>query len=105
MATDSLGFVIPGLWLAWLAYWWISSRHVKPVAREESRLSRLSHHAPLIVGGLLLGLPRLPGDILAGRSIGRGPWQYSTAVGLVALGLGLAVWARNCLGGNWSAAV
>ena len=100
-----LRLIIPSLWIAWLIYWWISARNVKPVAREESARSSFSHHALLVIGGLLLGLPRMPGGILAGRFIDRSLYQFSIAACLVALGLGFAVWARSYLSGNWSAAV
>jgi len=47
-----------GLWLAWLAYWIISARGVKPVQRYESAASRVAHSAPLLVAVYLMAAPR-----------------------------------------------
>src|SRR4051812_20578711 len=41
------------MWLAWLAYWWISGRRAKRTLRHESPASRLSHIGPLVLAALL----------------------------------------------------
>lgn len=93
------------LWLAWLAYWWISARRVKPEVRRESPISRIGHFLPLGVAGWLLATPALPHAWLTRPIV---PPSFGLAVGglaLTALGLGLTVWARRLLGGNWSGTV
>ena len=53
--------LIPALWFAWVIYWVIAARRVKPVAWRESNLSRASHRVPVIVAFYLLVLPAMPG--------------------------------------------
>ena len=45
-------YLIPGLWLAWLAYWRISAADVKPTQRLESPGSRAAHLLPLLIAGI-----------------------------------------------------
>lgn len=94
-----------GMWLAWALYWVVSGFTAKANRRRESVGSRLSHVLPLAFGIVLIVWPqvRIPGlsaqllpDVLA---------RYWFAVALVALGLGFTVWARVCLGRNWSGTV
>lgn len=93
------------LWIAWLIYWWVTSLRVKPVAREESRWSRLAHALPLAVAAILL-IMHSPDNWL-GRSVL--PWhdgsRYDVGLAMVVAGLAFSVWARVTLGRNWSAAV
>jgi protein-S-isoprenylcysteine O-methyltransferase Ste14 len=91
--------------LAWLAYWIVSSRNVKPTQREESRWSRLTHHAPLILGAVLLAFHDLPLTWLNARFLPRTFVGYWIGVILLAAGLGFAVWARVHIGRNWSGVV
>ena len=95
--------LIPLLWLAWIAYWVIASRAAKATVRSESRASRLSHHLPLFAGALMMAVPF--GGVLGERFVPATPaWQW-LAVVVLAAGLGLAVFARVWLAGNWSATV
>lgn len=89
------------LWLAWLVYWWISARSVKPALRSESGLSRVAHILPLSVAGWLLATPALPRWLV--RPILSPSFALAfSGLALTALGLGLTVWARRLLGANWS---
>lgn len=97
--------LIPLLWLLWLAYWFIAGRNVKATQRHETLASRAGHIVPLIIGVMLLWLPRLPGDFLGGRIIPTGLNLYLVGAGLVAAGLAFSVWARRHLGRNWSGTV
>jgi protein-S-isoprenylcysteine O-methyltransferase Ste14 len=97
------GYLIAGLWLAWAAYWLVSSAGVKPVARSETWQSRLAYSVPLwLVVFLLLArhLPWLSAEIFPTSRI-----AATLGVILTAVGLGFAVWARAVLGGTWSAEV
>lgn len=102
--TLPTGSAIAALWLSWGLYWWWSSRDVKRARRRESPASRAAHLVPLAVAALLLAAPAAPGWLgerwLAADA---GPCWVGTA--LVAAGLGLSVWARVLLGGNWSATI
>lgn len=98
-------YLFPAMWLAWAAYWWLSARNVKPVARRESLLSRLSHAGPLLLAALLLSLHRIPFPVLGERFLPWATWSVAVAATLTAIGLLFAVWARRFLGRNWSATV
>jgi protein-S-isoprenylcysteine O-methyltransferase Ste14 len=94
----------PALWIAWLVYWKISARGVKPVARQETLRQRLSHFGPIWAAALLFSFPkRFP---LLGQHVFP-PNAATFLVGTVILiaGLLFSVWARVALGKNWSAEV
>ena len=99
-----LSNLIPALWLLWFLYWKYAARGLKPVERRESLASRLGHIVPLVIAGLLLAFPTVPGWL--GQRLWTRSWNhYLLAVGIVALGLGFACWARRELGRNWSGTV
>jgi protein-S-isoprenylcysteine O-methyltransferase Ste14 len=97
-----IGIIIPCLWLAWIAYWWYSARDVKRTTQPEPLASRLQHRVPMILGVLCFAAPRLMPRALAARFLPPGPLFPILGTALLALGLGLAVWARRHLGRNWS---
>jgi protein-S-isoprenylcysteine O-methyltransferase Ste14 len=97
--------VIPVLWAIWILYWIVSARGTKQTQRHEDARSWLSHHAPLIAGAVLLGIPDIFGATMEGEFIPHtATWLWIANV-LVAAGLGFAVAARIWLGGNWSSNV
>jgi protein-S-isoprenylcysteine O-methyltransferase Ste14 len=98
-------FLIPAMWLSWVAYWWVASRHVKPTARRESVPSRLMHIAPLSLAVLLLWPERVPLSTLGERFVPLAAWPFWTGAALTLAGLSFTVWARVFLGGNWSGIV
>ena len=98
-------FVLPALWLAWIAYWVISARSVKETERSESDRDRLVYTLLLVAGGILMALPTLPWGILGGRFIPESVTLATVGLALVAIGLAFSVWARVHLGANWSARV
>ncbi len=100
-----IGLIIPAMWIAWCLYWWVSARDTKATVRRESVASRWSHIGPLVVGALLIGLPRVPVwplDLPILPQTWAGFWS---GVALTAAGLGFTVWARLTLGRNWSGTV
>ena len=96
--------VIAGLWIAWLVCWTIGARFVKPARWTESVRSRARHVIPLLVAAALLALPRPP-PMLSVRILPSSPAIAVLGTAAVALGLGIALWARWHLGGNWSGLV
>ena len=96
---------IAGLWLAWLAYWIIAARKVKPLRRQESVGSCLTHLVPLAIGAVLLASARLPANWLDDRFLPPSRTIYWAGAIILAAGLGVMVWARRHLGRNWSARV
>lgn len=97
--------LIPLMWLAWVAYWFIASRNVKNTRQIESLGSRAAHMVPLIVACLLLWPARLPGDFLGEPIVQWNDALYPIGVACVAIGLLFSCWARVILGRNWSGTV
>lgn len=97
--------LIPGLWTAWIIYWWISARNVKATRREENAASRASHFVPLVIAVMLIAPARLPGNFLGARFLPASFAAFATGATLVAAGMALSIWARIHLGRNWSGTV
>lgn len=95
-------WMIAGLWSLWTLYWFVAARDAKPILRSEGPLARLLHTAPYLAGFALLAMPSLGSAWLFHRVLPRNDEINHFAVGLVAGGLGFAVWARRHLAGNWS---
>jgi protein-S-isoprenylcysteine O-methyltransferase Ste14 len=104
-AKFALSYLLGWLWVAWMAYWWISARNVKQTIRHERVGSRLAHMIPLAVAAWLIAAPRLPGDALSGRLLPATLTGYLIGTAITAVGLGFSVWARVHLGCNWSGTV
>lgn len=98
-------WLLPGLWLAWCAYWIYSARGLKPVARHEALGSRLLHIVPLALAVLLIAADRSPWDWLDARFVPPSPAGFWLGSAVTAAGLLFAVWARRHIGANWSGTV
>lgn len=96
---------IPFIWVLWAAYWWLGRRQDKPVERRESYLARASYVAPLLAAVTVFLAPPQWFGPLAGRFLHRGFATYWSGTGVLLAGLGVTVWARAYLGGNWSGTV
>jgi protein-S-isoprenylcysteine O-methyltransferase Ste14 len=103
--THVVRVLIPALWILWLGYWIVAARVTGETRRRESFASRLTHYAPLILGGLLLGVPGILGPELERQFHGATQFWLWLAATVVAVGLGFSAWARVWLGSNWSAEV
>jgi protein-S-isoprenylcysteine O-methyltransferase Ste14 len=97
--------IVTVLWVAWLLYWWASSRNVKATRRQESLASRAAHVIPLAVAVWMIAAPQLPGNFLGERFLPNAPLATVLGIAAVAAGLAFTVWARIHLGRNWSATV
>jgi protein-S-isoprenylcysteine O-methyltransferase Ste14 len=97
--------LIPALWVLWLGYWVVAAGATNKTRRREGLTSRLSHYGPLILGGLLLGVPNILGSELERPFHAPTPRWLLLAIALVATGLGFSALARARLGRNWSAEV
>lgn len=100
-----IGNLIPAMWLAWLVYWLVAARDVKPARWRETGASRALHVVLLLLcGGLLAGGHLLP-PVLTTRFASRGRLLPILGTFAVAAGLAFAVWARRHLGRNWSGTI
>jgi protein-S-isoprenylcysteine O-methyltransferase Ste14 len=99
-------YLIPGLWLLWIAYWRISAADVKPTQRHESPGSRAAHLLPLLIAAVLLWIRGDADDgWLFQRFVARSLTMFWIGAAITAAGLGFSAWARVHLGRNWSATV
>jgi protein-S-isoprenylcysteine O-methyltransferase Ste14 len=93
------------LWVAWFAYWMVAARNVKVTRRREGFATFLLNRVFMVIGALLLVVPRQPLHWLDARFVPPAMAIYWLGFVIVAAGLGFAVWARLHLGRNWSATV
>ena len=100
-----LSFVIIGLWVAWMIYWWVSASKVKTTVRSESLASRAAHIVPLVAAGILVMLSTRPWGFLFDRMLPLSLVTFWIGAAILATGLAFAVWARVYLGRNWSGIV
>lgn len=97
--------ICANLWLAFLVVWVIWGIRTKRTEVRERAASRLSYTVLTIAAFFLMftETPRL--GPLAQPLFPASPWLGLLGVAITAAGLGVAVWARAFLGGNWSASV
>ncbi len=93
------------MWVTWLVYWLALAGRAKVSTRREPWLSRVLHLGPLVLAGLLLGLPSMPIPVLGARFLPPATWAFWSGAVLTAGGLLFTVWARQHIGRNWSAIV
>ncbi|HEV2386483.1 MAG TPA: isoprenylcysteine carboxylmethyltransferase family protein [Candidatus Acidoferrales bacterium] len=93
------------LWVALGLYWLVTARGVKRTKASESRATDILRRGFWVVGYVLLFTEWGRISWLGRRFVPHAPAVADAGLGLTILGLGLAAWARHCLGGNWSAAV
>ncbi|HEY5020018.1 MAG TPA: isoprenylcysteine carboxylmethyltransferase family protein [Steroidobacteraceae bacterium] len=99
-------YLIPGLWLAWFAYWRICAADVKVARRHESAGSRAAHLVPLLITAVLLVIRTDPdGGWLFRRFLPPSTANFWIGALLTAIGVAFSCWARAHLGRNWSATV
>ena len=92
-------------WMLLCFYWIVSALKRKAVKAKESLGCRLSYVIPVAIGVALVFNPRTHYSWLGIRFAPDTTALAVTGVVLTAAGVALAMWARYCLGDNWSAAV
>src|SRR5580704_12045406 len=97
--------LMTGLWIAWGLYWLISARGSKTTERRESSASRSFYSALLLIGALLMLVPRTWLGPLGYPLLPDAALRFRLALALLAAGLAFTVWARLHLGRNWSGTV
>jgi protein-S-isoprenylcysteine O-methyltransferase Ste14 len=93
------------LWIVFFVYWVVSARKLKPVKQRETTPERLQHLLPLAVAYILLLTTGPDFGWLSKRFVPNALALNIFAVGLSAVGVAFAIWARWHLGSNWSGVV
>jgi protein-S-isoprenylcysteine O-methyltransferase Ste14 len=96
--------IIGWCWLLFLIYWIINASRVKAVAEAQGWEASLKYKLPTILGAVLLWRPVNLGPLQMVIT----PRDDMTAIAgaiLCIAGLGIAIWARRTLAGNWSSNV
>jgi protein-S-isoprenylcysteine O-methyltransferase Ste14 len=97
--------IIEYLWLAVLAVWLLGRFTAKRAKQRESPVAYLGRIFILVVLFEFLLNPRLGVGWLGSRMVPASRVVDLAAVAITAAGVALAIWARLCLGGNWSGTV
>jgi protein-S-isoprenylcysteine O-methyltransferase Ste14 len=101
-----LARILPAiLWLGWLIYWVLAARRTATNQRMETVRTGASYRLPLVLGVLLMAVPRFPFPLLNLTLWTETPLVLGAGIALTAAGLALAVWARVHLGKYWSGRV
>jgi protein-S-isoprenylcysteine O-methyltransferase Ste14 len=90
------------LWLGWAAYWFVAARHSAANQRIESWRTGFSYRIPLLFGIVLLAFSRRSRTSGGYHLWSSTAFTLTTGIFLIAIGLGIAVWARRHLGQYWS---
>jgi protein-S-isoprenylcysteine O-methyltransferase Ste14 len=98
-------WLVPALWGAWTAYWWLASRKTNQTRNAEPPAARTIHlMLTLCAFGLMLA-PGLRNSPLGGRWLPDTDFVFALGAVTVAAGLGFAAWARVHLGQYWSGTI
>lgn len=96
-------YLIP--WYIFGAYWLVTWLRVKRTKTSEPLASRLVTIIPMVLAVELLFSDRLPISALHLRFVPTDAWIAWIGFALTTLGVGVAIWARYCIGEYWSARV
>lgn len=89
---------IQALWLVWVVIWVVAAGFAKRAVYRQSLGRRLLFVA--LIAACMVATRHMPG--VFAWFIFPNPFTEAAGVGLLAAGLGWAVWARAHLAGNWS---
>jgi protein-S-isoprenylcysteine O-methyltransferase Ste14 len=93
------------LWATFLAIWLVWALRTKPVQRREGVSSRLSYMVLTFAAAYTMFSGEAPREWLRIRVFPSDLWIEILAIAITAAGIGIAIWARAYLGGNWSSSV
>jgi protein-S-isoprenylcysteine O-methyltransferase Ste14 len=93
------------LWIAWMIYWAISARNVRETQLSEPSAWRAATLGVLVLAGLLIFSPLFARGVLGQRFVPQKPWIEGMGLGLIIVGFGITIWARQHLGQFWSSRV
>src|SRR5215472_4469563 len=100
-----VNLVIRWVWIAAAAVWAAGWLLVKRTERAEAAGSRVGHVVTFAIAFGLLFSPGMRPGPLGWRLVPSSGLASGTALLLTVAGIGIAIWARFCLGRNWSAIV
>lgn len=92
-------------WYAFLVYWIISAVRLKQVKTEEAPNDRLLHIGIMVFAVYLLFHTDFGFSVLDNRFVPYARGIQYAGVALTWLGIAFAIWARYCIGENWSGRV
>jgi protein-S-isoprenylcysteine O-methyltransferase Ste14 len=93
------------VWLLVAIYWVVGIVHAKPTVKRESTLSSALHVAMSCAAVLLVWNPATGIGFLGHRLVSAAGWVQWLGLAVTICGCAFAIWARTCLGSNWSAMV
>ena len=96
---------INAVWLLVAIYWTLGIVRAKPTVKRESTLSSALHVVIGCAAVLLVWDPATGIGCLGRRLTSAAAWVQWLALAATICGCGFAIWARACLGSNWSAMV
>ncbi len=95
------GLAIIALWVSWALSWLLAAAWSGETQKQESLAAQLAYRGLLVLGAFVLGIPahRYSGSLRV--------WQVDRAeawlcVGVIAVGIAFAWWARIGMGRLWS---
>jgi protein-S-isoprenylcysteine O-methyltransferase Ste14 len=96
---------INAVWLLVAIYWVVGAVRAKPTVKRESTLSSALHVVMGCAAVLLVWNPTTGIGYLGYRLTSAAAWVQWLGLAVTVCGCGFAIWARACLGSNWSAMV
>jgi protein-S-isoprenylcysteine O-methyltransferase Ste14 len=95
-------YCINAVWILVGIYWVLGAVLAKPTVKRQSTLSSALHIVIQCAGGLLVWDPATRIGFLGYRLISAAAWVQWLGFAVTVAGCAFALWARACLGSNWS---
>jgi protein-S-isoprenylcysteine O-methyltransferase Ste14 len=92
-------------WVAWLTYWLVASFRVKQTRQRSTGPAQPTQRILMLVAAVVYFAPAARLGLLARRFVPETSATLWIGVALTFAGLGIAVWARVILAGNWSSTI
>jgi len=96
---------INAVWLLVAIYWVVGAVRAKPTVKRESTLSSALHVVMGCAAVALVWDPATGIGFLGNRLTSAAAWVQWLGLAVTICGCAFAIWARACLGSNWSAMV
>jgi len=98
-------WLVPSLWAAWFAAWYVLALRARRGTRLEGLRSRVVHFSLIGCAAALLCVPGFSLGPLGWRMLPQGPGTILAGLAILVSGLLFTVWARVHLGRYWSGAL